>query len=89
MDETLRLAVETTNCQDMFAVAVMQDGHDGTVRVVGHVARNAGRVISFFLKKNRSVGYCEVTGERTNCGAGRSLEIPCIYRFYGHQPCVD
>ena len=53
----------------------MQDGRDGTVRVVGHVARNASWVISFFLKKNRSIG------DKTNHGAGLGLEIPCIYMF--------
>ena len=40
MGETLRLAVETTNSHDMYTAAVMQDGRDGTVRVVGLVARN-------------------------------------------------
>ena len=39
--ETLRLAVEATNFHDMYAVTVMRDGLDGTVRVVGHVPRNA------------------------------------------------
>ena len=58
------------NSYDMYAVAVVQDGHDGTVHATGHVPMNASRVISFFLKKNGSVGYCEVTGERTNHGAG-------------------
>ena len=57
--------------------------------VVGHVPRNASRVISFFLKKNESVGYCEVTGERVNCGAGLGLKIPCVYTFYGCQPYMD
>ena len=91
MGEMLRLAVEPTNSHDtcMYAVAVMQVGYDGTVRVVGHLPRNSSRVISFFLKKNESAGYCKVTGERTNRGAGLGLEILCIYRFYGHQPYVD
>ena len=59
------------------------------VCVVGHVPRNVSCVISFFLKKDGCIGYCEVTGERTNRGAGLGLEIPCVYRFYGCQPYVD
>ena len=70
-------------------MALIQDGRDGTVRVVGHVPRNVSRMISFFLKKDGCVGYCEVTGERTNHGVGLGLEIPCVYRFYGRQPYVD
>ena len=50
---------------------------------------NVRGVISFFLKKDGCVGYCEVTGERSNRGAGLGLEIPCVYRFYGRQPYVD
>ena len=87
--EMLSLAVEPTNSHDIYAVALIQDGWDGTVRVVGHVPRNVSRVISFFLKKDGCVGYCEVTGERTNRGAGLELEIPCVYRFYGRQPYID
>ena len=68
MGETLGLAVEATNSHDVYAVAIMQNGRDRTVCVVGHVPRNASGVISFFLKKSRSIGYCEVTGERTNHG---------------------
>ena len=78
--ETLRLTVEPTNSHDIYAVALIS-GRDGTVRVVGHVPRNVSCVISFFLKKDGCVGYCEVTGERTNCGAGLGLKIPCVYRF--------
>ena len=81
MDEMLRLAVEPTNSHNMYAVAVMQVGCDGTVRVVGHLPRNASRVISFFIKKNGSIGYSEVTGERTNRGSGLGLESSCIYGF--------
>ena len=87
--ETLRLTVEPTNSHDIYAVALIQDGRDRTVRVVGHVPRNVSRVISFFLKKGGHVGYCEVTGERTNRGAGLGLEIPGVYRFYGRQPYVN
>ena len=53
MGETLRLAVEAANSHDRYAVGVMQDRHDGTVRVVGHVPRNASRVISFSREKHK------------------------------------
>ena len=68
--EMLRLTVELTNSHNIYAVALIQDGRDRTIHVVGHVPRNVSRVISFFLKKDGCIGYCEVTGERTNHGAG-------------------
>ena len=55
MGETLKLAVETTNSHNMYAMAVMQDGRDRTVRVVGHVTRNASWVISIILKKTEAL----------------------------------
>ena len=62
--ETLRLTVEPTNSHNIYAVVLIQNGRDRIVRVVGHVPRNVSHVISFFLKKDGCVGYCEVTGER-------------------------
>ena len=87
--ETLRLTVEPTNSHDIYAVALIQDGRDETVCVVDHVPRNVSRMISFFLKKDDCVGYCEETEERTNRGAGLRLKIPCVHRFYGRQPYVN
>ena len=55
----------------MYAVElVLQNG-----AVVSHISRNVSRVIVFFFKKDKRIGYCEVIGERTNCGAGLGLEI--------------
>ena len=85
--KTPRLTVEPTNMHDAYTVAVEQDKRVETV--VGHVPRNVSQVISFFLKKDRNVGYCKVTGERINCGAGHLLEIPCVYKFYRSQHYVE
>ena len=66
---------------------VVKVGRDGTI--VCYVPRNVNRMISFFLKKDRSTGYCEVIGKMINSGAGLRLEILCIYKPYGCQPYVD
>ena len=50
MGEMPRLAVEPMNSHDMYVVAVMQDGRDGTVHVVGRVPRNFSGVNSFSRK---------------------------------------
>ena len=84
MGELLRLRIEPTNPHDDFAVAVVKDG-----TVVGHVPKRVSRVISYFLKKDSSSGLCEVTGSRVNRGVGLGLEIPCRYKFYGHQAYVE
>ena len=82
--EMLRLTVEHTNPHDSFAVAVEKDG-----TAVGHIPKNISRIVSFFLKKDGNVGFCEVTGTKVNRGAGLGLEIPCVYRLYGHQKYVE
>ena len=82
--ETLRLTTELTNPQDLFAVAVIKDGC-----IVGHVPRTVSRTVSFFLGKDGSVGFCEVTGAMVNRAAGFGLEIPCVYRFYGRLAHIE
>ena len=72
--ETLRLTMELTNPQDLFSVAVIKFGC-----VVGHVSRTVGRTVSFFLGKDGSVSFCEVTGAMVNHAAGFGLEIPCVH----------
>ena len=65
--------MELTNPQDPFAVAVIKDSC-----VVGHILRAVGGTISFFLGKDRSVGFCEVTGAMVNHAAGFGLGILCV-----------
>ena len=87
--ETLN-AVGPINPHNSYAVAVVRGSgreRDGTI--VGHVPRNVSRVIFYFLSKDWNVGYCEVTGNRTNRGAGLGLEIPCVYKFHGRQSYVN
>ena len=67
--ETLRLTMELTNPQDPFTVAVIK-----YCCVVGH--RTVSRTVSFFLGKDRSISFCEVTGAMVNHAAGFGLEIP-------------
>ena len=82
--ETLLLKVEPTNPYDDFAVSIVKDS-----AVVGHVPKYVSRVICFFLKRVESVGFCKVTSSRVNRGVGLGLEIPCTYKFYGHQAYLD
>ena len=81
---TLRLTTELTNPQDSFTVVVMKVGC-----VVGHVPRKVSRTVSFFLGKDGSVGFCEVTGAIVNRTTGFGLEIPCVYWFYGCQAYIE
>ena len=34
---------------------------------------------------NGNVVFCEVTGRRVNHGVELGMEVPCVYKFYGHQ----
>ena len=82
--ETLLLKVEPTNPHDDFAVSIVKDG-----TVVVHVPKYVSRVTCFLLKRVGSVGLCKVTGNKINRGVGLGLEIPCTYKFYGHQAYLD
>ena len=82
--EMLILKVEPTNRFDDFVMSVVKDG-----TVVGHVPKYASRVVSYFLKKVGSVGFCEVSGGSVNQGVGLGLGIPCRYKFYGCQAYLD
>ena len=82
--EMLVLKVEPTNPHDDFTMSIVKDG-----AVVGHVPKYVSRVVCFFLKRVGGVGFCEVTGIKINRGVGLGLEIPCIYKFYGHQAYLD
>ena len=82
--EMLRLTTELINPQDPLAVAAIKDGC-----VVGQVQSTVSRTISFFLGKDGSVVFCEVTGAMVNCTAGFGLEILCVYRFYDRQAYIE
>ena len=77
-------SMKLTNPQDPFAAAVIKVGC-----VVGHVPRTVIRRVSFFLGKNGSFSFCEVTGALVNCAAGFGLEISCMHQFYGHQAYIE
>ena len=74
----------TYQSQDPFAVAVIKDG-----RVVRHVPSRVSRTVSFFLGKDGSVAFCEVTGAMVNRAAGFGLEILCVYLFHGRQAYIE
>ena len=82
--ETLRLTTELTNPKDPFAVAVIRDDC-----VVGHIPRTVSQIVSFFLRKDGSGSFCEVTGAMVNCAAEFCLDILCIYWFYGHLAYIE
>ena len=76
--EILPAKRQPTNEYNRFAVAVLKDEE-----VVGHVPRAISKVTSFFPGYDGNVVFCEVTGERLNCGVQLGLEVPCVYKFYG------
>ena len=80
----LRLTTELTNPQDPLAVAVIKDGC-----VVRHVPRIVIWTAPFFLGKDGSVSFCEVTGVMVDHAAGFGLGIPCVYQFYGRQAYIE
>ena len=53
--ETLRLTLDLTNLQD--TMTMMKDGYD-----MEHIPRTVSQTVSFFLRKDKNVGLCEVTG---------------------------
>ena len=81
--EVLPVKRKLTNAYNRFAVAVLKDGE-----VVGHVPQTLSKVIFFFLRYDGNVAFCEVTGERFNCGVQLGVEVPCVYKFYGRQTHV-
>ena len=75
--EELQLEREPENMEDQRAVAVKKNG-----QVVGHMPRNIAPAVFHFLARPCNAGVVEITGHKVNRGAGYSLEVPCIYRFY-------
>ena len=69
--EILLLRRQRDNLHDPFAVGVMKES-----TLVGHVPLSNRKCI---LSKVACSGFCEVTGNRVNRGAGFGLEVPCIY----------
>ena len=57
--------------------------------VVGLVPRIVSPIVFFFLGKDGSIGFSEVTATMVNRTAGFGLKIPCVYRFYGHQAYIE
>lgn len=82
--DVLQLVREPTNATDKLAVAIIKNGD-----VVGHVPYNLAPTLSQFLKRDFNKAMAEVTGERVNRGAGYGLEVPCIYRLYGHSTYLE
>ena len=82
--EVLPLRREPDNLTNPSAVAVISDGE-----VVGHIPYNVASTVSLFLRRAVNKAFVEVTGERVNRGAGDGVEIPCIYRSYCPEPCMN
>ena len=76
--ETLILKREHENPIDVHAVAVIKERE-----VVGHMPYTLAATAELFLRRDVNKGFAVVTGLKVNRGAGYSLEIPVIYRFYG------
>ena len=82
--DVLSLKPEPENFRDRFAVAVMKNNS-----VVVHVPKVKSRPVYYFLSRDGHTGFCEVTGMPTNRGVDLGVEMPCVYRFYGHRTHID
>ena len=72
--------MELNNPQDPFAVVVIKDDSSGNgITVVGHVLRAVSRTVSFFLGKDGSVGFCEVTQPRRWIWPGNPMRVPVLW----------
>ena len=59
-------------------------------QIVGHIPFNLSPILLFHsLKRDVNKAFARVTRSKINGGAGYSLEIPCIYEFYGPKPYID
>ena len=47
----------------------------------------APRMSVFLMRENKA--FAEITGAKASRGAGYGLEVPCVYRLYGPNVCVD
>ena len=63
---------ELINFHYPFAVTVLKYGYE-----VGHISRLASQTVSFFPRKDASVGICEVTGAMVSRSPRLGLAIPC------------
>ena len=57
--------------------------------VVGHVPKSLRKITSFSLNYHGNMIFCEVTGQRLNRVVRLGIEVPCVYRFYGHQSHIN
>ena len=72
---------ESTNSEDRYAVAIMDDTH-----VVGHVPRKISFICHLFLC-HAGVIVCRVTGPRQHSRdlIQGGLDVPCQYQFYSED----
>ena len=84
IDEVLNLRREPESSFSVFAVAVTKDGE-----VVGHIPETIARVVLFFLAREGHHGSCQITGRRVNHGVQVGVEVPCVYKLFGGENCVQ
>ena len=78
--EVLVVKQERDNRYDKHAFAVLMDAS-----IVGHVPREICKNVYYFLNHDGNLVFCKAAGDRCNQGAGCGVEIPCVFKFYGHQ----
>ena len=82
--EILQLEREPSNLKDQKAVAVMRNGE-----IVGHLPANLSSTAFYFLARSSKSGVAKISGQKVNCEAGYSLEVPCVYCFYGPEKYLE
>ena len=80
VNEVLTLKREPDNPVSVHTVALTRNGE-----IAGHIPHAIARVVSFFLAREGHSGSCVVTGASINHGVQLGVEVPCLYKLYGHR----
>ena len=83
--QVLRWKREPGNNHNKCTVAVVK----WNTTIVGHVCYSLAPVTSSFLLRDFNKGSVEITGNRSNHGAGYGLEAPCVFCLYGTKNYIE
>ena len=83
--DVLKTEREPRNPVDKYAVAVMQKKN----LVVGHLKKGTSgkfaKLISYFLKNDRSLCDVIIKGKPVNLGDGEGMQVPCELLITGYE----
>ena len=87
--DVLKTEREPRNPVDKYAVAVMQKKN----LVVGHLKKGTtgkfAKLISYFLKNDRSLCDVIIKGKHVNLGDGEGMQVPCELLITGYELHIE